>query len=48
MSLTISPIIDAQGNVVAASTIGRDVSERKLAEENKSIVKSYFIGSRKM
>ena len=35
MSLTISPIIDAQGNVVAASTIGRDVSERKLAEENK-------------
>jgi PAS domain S-box-containing protein len=34
MSLTISPIIDAQGNVVAWSTIGRDVSERKLAEEH--------------
>ncbi len=33
MSLTISPIIDAEGKVVAASTIGRDISERKRAEE---------------
>jgi PAS domain S-box-containing protein len=35
VSLTISPIFDTRGKVVAASTIGRDVSERKLAEENK-------------
>jgi PAS domain S-box-containing protein len=34
MALTISPIFDTQGKVVAASTIGRDVTERKLAEEN--------------
>ena len=34
VSLTISPIFDTQGRVVAASTIGRDVSERKLAEEH--------------
>jgi PAS domain S-box-containing protein len=34
VSLTVSPIFDTQGKVVAASTIGRDVSERKRAEEN--------------
>jgi PAS domain S-box-containing protein len=34
MSLTISPIFDTQGKVVAASTIARDVTARKLAEEN--------------
>jgi PAS domain S-box-containing protein len=33
MSLTISPIRDSVGKVVAASIIGRDVTERKLAEE---------------
>ena len=33
MSLTISPIRDALGRVVGASTIGRDVSERKRADE---------------
>ena len=32
MSLTISPIRDAQGRIVAASTIGRDITERKQAE----------------
>ncbi|MDP3858136.1 MAG: PAS domain S-box protein [Stagnimonas sp.] len=32
MSLTISPIRDAQGHVVGASTIGRDIGERKRAE----------------
>jgi PAS domain S-box-containing protein len=29
VSLTISPIIDDQGNVVAASAIGRDITEQK-------------------
>lgn len=32
MSLTISPILDASGKVVGASTIGRDISERKQAD----------------
>jgi PAS domain S-box-containing protein len=32
MSLTISPIRDAQGRIVGASTIGRDISEHKKAE----------------
>jgi PAS domain S-box-containing protein len=33
MSLTISPIRDAEGNIIAASTIGRDITERKRAEK---------------
>ena len=33
MSLAVSPIQDPDGRVVAASTIGRDISDRKMAEE---------------
>ncbi|MBV8876242.1 MAG: PAS domain S-box protein, partial [Gammaproteobacteria bacterium] len=33
ISLTVSPVRDAEGRVIAASKIARDVSERKLAEE---------------
>lgn len=33
MSLTYSPIRDGQGRVVAVSTIGRDISDRKKAEQ---------------
>ena len=33
VSLTISPIKDWQGNIVGASTIARDITERKRAEE---------------
>ena len=33
ISLTVSPINDADGNVVGASTVARDVTERKRAEE---------------
>jgi two-component system, chemotaxis family, CheB/CheR fusion protein len=32
VSLTISPIVDAQGEVVGASKIARDITDRKLAE----------------
>ena len=32
MSLTYSPVMDEQGRVVALSTIGRDITERKKAE----------------
>lgn len=33
MSLTFSPVTDDQGRVIAVSTIGRDISERKRAEQ---------------
>ena len=33
ISLTISPIKDSAGNIVGASTIARDITERKRAEE---------------
>ncbi len=33
VSLTISPMQDSEGRVVSASTIARDITERKLAEE---------------
>jgi two-component system CheB/CheR fusion protein len=32
VSLTISPIVDAQGQIVGASKIARDITDRKLAE----------------
>jgi two-component system, chemotaxis family, CheB/CheR fusion protein len=33
VSLTVSPVRDAQGNIIAASTIARDITQAKLAEE---------------
>jgi len=33
VSLTISPIRDSEGNIVASSTIGRDITSRKLTDE---------------
>ena len=38
VSLTISPIVDARGQIVGASKIARDISERKLTEA--ALVKS--------
>lgn len=35
VSLTISPIKDAEGNVVGASKIARDITDRKLAETDR-------------
>lgn len=34
VSLTISPIFDPEGKIIGASTISRDITDRKLAEEN--------------
>jgi PAS domain S-box-containing protein len=33
ISLTVSPVRDGQGNIIGASKVGRDVTDRKLAEE---------------
>jgi len=33
VSLTISPVRDAQGNIIAASTIARNITQAKLAQE---------------
>jgi two-component sensor histidine kinase len=38
MSLTVSPIMDAGGAVIGASKIGRDITERKRAEESRELL----------
>ena len=38
ISLTVSPIKDANGHVVGASKIARDISERKRAEERQNLL----------
>ncbi|TKI81181.1 PAS domain S-box protein, partial [Bacillus wiedmannii] len=35
VSLTVSPILDVRGNVIALSAICRDISERKQAERER-------------
>lgn len=39
VSITISPLVDAGGQVVGASTIARDISERKRAEEQERLAR---------
>ncbi|HEY8696124.1 MAG TPA: PAS domain S-box protein [Rhizomicrobium sp.] len=38
VSLTVSPVRDAQGNIVGASKIARDITERKRAEERRALL----------
>jgi PAS domain S-box-containing protein len=38
ISLTVSPIADAEGRIIGASKIARDISERKRAEEQMNIL----------
>ena len=38
VSLTISPVKDASGKMIAASTIAREFTERKLAEDHKNLL----------
>ena len=42
VSVTISPIHDAQGRVVGASKIARDISERKAFEQRLNLISSVF------
>jgi len=41
VSLTISPIKDAAGRIIGASTIARDITDRKLMEEQLRAASSY-------
>jgi PAS domain S-box-containing protein len=43
MSLTISPIRDPEGKIVAASTIGRDITKRKRAEQELIIANKELV-----
>jgi PAS domain S-box-containing protein len=50
VSLTVSPINDAQGRVIGASTISRDISERKRVEQellrsNKDLERFAYVAS---
>jgi PAS domain S-box-containing protein len=38
ISLTISPVKDAQGRIIGASKIARDITERKRAEERQALL----------
>lgn len=38
VSVTVSPVLDADGNVVAASAIARDITERRRADEERSLM----------
>ncbi len=38
MSLSVSPVKDANGSVAGASTIARDITERRLAEERQTLL----------
>lgn len=50
VNLTLSPVKDAAGNVIATSGISRDISEKKrtekeLSHKNEELLKLYFISS---
>lgn len=38
ISLTVSPVRDAQGQVIGASKIARDITERRRAEEQRQLL----------
>jgi hypothetical protein len=38
VSLSVSPILDSGGTIIGASKIGRDITERKRAEESRELL----------
>ncbi len=48
VSVTISPIKDAAGNVVGASKVARDISERKRAEEERRFQQAMLLTEREL
>jgi PAS domain S-box-containing protein len=48
VSLTISPIIDKEGDIVGASTIVRDISDRVKAAQEKQALQEQLLQSQKM
>ena len=38
VSMSVSPIIDAHGQIVGASNVGRDISDRRRADEQKDLL----------
>ncbi len=41
VSLTVSPIFDSAGNIIGASSVGRDITERKQKEEQQTAISGY-------
>ncbi|MFA6224161.1 MAG: PAS domain S-box protein [Desulfomonilaceae bacterium] len=48
VSLTISPIIDKEGNIVGASTISRDISDRVNAAQQRETLQEQLFHAQKM
>ena len=48
VSLTLSPVKDTEGNIVSASTIARDITERKKAEEQARLHQQQLLQADKM
>ena len=42
VSLTVSPVRNTAGDVIGASTIARDITDRKLAEEKLRASRQFF------
>ncbi|MDB5120043.1 MAG: domain S-box protein [Sphingobacteriales bacterium] len=38
ISLSVSPVVDRKGNIIGASKIARDISDRKTAEEKQAVL----------
>jgi len=48
VSITISPIVDARGQIIGASTIARDITEHKLAEQERQQLVAELDRSRRL
>lgn len=48
ISLTVSPIKDNEGKIIGASAIARDITERKLIEKERALLREEVIGTQEM